>query len=62
MAIKRRSALRRDITAPVTNPITHDHYVRAINLALESGREHDAHELAAAYANDLDQPELSRAA
>lgn len=50
---KNRAPLRRDITAPKTNRALHEHYVRAINNALETGRDREAHELASAYAKDL---------
>jgi hypothetical protein len=56
MTNKRHPALRRDITAPKSRTSLHDHYVRAINLALENGRENDAYDLATAYSNDLSAP------
>jgi hypothetical protein len=55
MKINRYPALRRDITAPRTKTALHEHYVRAINGALEAGREEDAYDLAVDYANDLQQ-------
>jgi len=54
---KTRPALRRDMTAPRTRTALHDHYVRAINCALEAGHEQDALELAAAYSDDLNASE-----
>ncbi len=57
MTNNRYPAPRRDISAPKTNRALHDHYVRAINGALEAGRDNDAYELADAYAKDLGAPE-----
>jgi hypothetical protein len=53
MTNNRYPALRRDITAPKSHRAMHEHYVRAINWALEAGRDSDAYELADAYAKDL---------
>jgi hypothetical protein len=33
----------------------HDHYVRAVNVALAAGRDRDARELAVAYADELSE-------
>jgi hypothetical protein len=48
------------MTAPRTRSALHDHYVRAINCALEAGHEQDALELAAAYSDDLSASETSQ--
>jgi hypothetical protein len=57
MTNNRYPALRRDITAPKNHRAMHEHYVRAINGALEAGRDQVAYELATAYAKDLGAPE-----
>jgi hypothetical protein len=53
MTKNRYPAPRRDTTAPKNQRALHDHYVRAINGAVEAGRDHVAYELATAYAQDL---------
>jgi hypothetical protein len=35
--------------------LLHDHYVRAVNVALAAGRDRDARELAGAYADELSE-------
>jgi hypothetical protein len=53
MTRKRPIQLVRTINSPKVNRAMHDHYVRAVNAALESGRDEQAEELAAAYGDDL---------
>jgi enoyl-CoA hydratase/carnithine racemase len=55
MTSKRPNQLVRTINAPKANRAMHEHYVRAVNAALESGRDDQAAELAAAYGDDLRQ-------
>ena len=61
MTNNRYPALHRDISAPKNNKSLHEYYVRAINGALEAGREDEAYELANAYAEDLSAAPASRA-
>jgi hypothetical protein len=48
----RRAPLNRHEIIAKRIAAMHDHYVRAINSAVQDGRDHDVSELAAAYAKD----------